>query len=129
MIPWSSPSPCSSSPAHARWRSRSRPCRSWHRGPCSARASFSMLATPTSARADTGTSVIAFAYDGRSALLTVRQTLRLDAAAVVAALKDLKLEALILSGDRAEAVAPVADALGIASWRAALKPADKIAFI
>jgi Cu2+-exporting ATPase len=32
-----------------------------------------------------------------------------------------------MSGDRAEAVAPIAAALGISSWQAGLKPADKIA--
>ena len=35
----------------------------------------------------------------------------------------------ILSGDRVEAVAPVAKALGIDSWQAELKPAEKIARI
>ena len=35
----------------------------------------------------------------------------------------------ILSGDRADAVRPVAEALGIAKWLADLKPAEKIAFI
>ncbi|OYY12271.1 MAG: hypothetical protein B7Y70_06025 [Rhizobiales bacterium 35-68-8] len=37
------------------------------------------------------------------------------------------LRLLILSGDRPEAVAPVAAALGITDFRAGLKPADKIA--
>ena len=59
----------------------------------------------------------------------VDQTLRPDAIAVVRRLKALGLELAILSGDRSDAVAPVAAELGIASWFAGLKPADKIAFI
>ena len=35
----------------------------------------------------------------------------------------------ILSGDRGEAVEPIAQALGIDKWLAGLKPADKIAFV
>ncbi len=35
----------------------------------------------------------------------------------------------ILSGDRAEAVAPIAALLGIETWRGGKKPAEKIAFI
>ena len=39
------------------------------------------------------------------------------------------LDLRILSGDRAEAVAPVARALGIEHWQGGLKPAEKIACI
>jgi P-type Cu2+ transporter len=78
---------------------------------------------------EAGTSVICFSHAGQSATLLVKQTLRPDAAATVAALRALGLEMTILSGDRPEAVAPVARALGIASWRGALTPADKIAAI
>ncbi|WP_245297060.1 MULTISPECIES: heavy metal translocating P-type ATPase [Rhodomicrobium] len=54
-------------------------------------------------------------------------TLRPDAAAVIAefALAGFRVE--IMSGDRAEAVEPVARALGIAIWRAGCKPQEKIA--
>ena len=45
------------------------------------------------------------------------------------ALRALGLDLRILSGDRTEAVAPVAKALGIDKWGAELKPADKIALI
>ena len=45
-----------------------------------------------------------------------------------AALRELGLDLRILSGDRDEAVAPVAQALGIAHWQGGLKPAEKIAF-
>ena len=47
----------------------------------------------------------------------------------VAALRALGLELMILSGDRPDAVAPVAAALGIADWRGGLTPAEKIAAI
>jgi len=42
-------------------------------------------------------------------------------------LRQCGLDIVILSGDRPSAVAPVAVALGILKWTAALKPADKIA--
>ena len=48
------------------------------------------------------------------AIFEFRQTMRPDAAMIVAALRALGLDVLILSGDRAGAVAPVAAALGTA---------------
>jgi P-type Cu2+ transporter len=74
-------------------------------------------------------SVIAFSHAGKQAIFEFRQRIRPDAAMVVAALRGLGLEVLILSGDRAGAVAPVAAALGLQNWTAALKPAGKIAAI
>ena len=68
-------------------------------------------------------------FGGRSAAFTVAQSLRPDAIETVARLRALGFDLRILSGDRAEAVAPVAQALGIEQWGAALKPADKIAQI
>ena len=76
-----------------------------------------------------GTSTIVFTHAGRSAVLLVRQTLRPDAAETAAALRALGLDLMILSGDRPDAVAPVAAALGIADWRGGLTPAEKIAAI
>jgi Cu2+-exporting ATPase len=76
-----------------------------------------------------GASAIAFSYAGRSAVLPVRQRLRPDAVETTAALRALGVELLVLSGDRADAVAPVAAALGISDWRGALTPAEKIAAI
>ena len=73
------------------------------------------------------TSFIAFRHGDRSAVFAIRQKLRPDAAAVVAALAALGLDLHILSGDRAAAVAPVAAALGISAWQGGLKPAEKIA--
>jgi Cu2+-exporting ATPase len=48
---------------------------------------------------------------------------------VVAGLKARGMQVRILSGDREQAVAPIAAALGVADWQAGLKPADKIAAI
>jgi Cu2+-exporting ATPase len=76
-----------------------------------------------------GVSSIYFAHGGRSAVLSIRQTLRPEAAVTVQALADLGLDLHILSGDRPDAVEPVAVALGIRSWHGGLKPAEKIAFL
>ncbi|MFN3461308.1 MAG: HAD-IC family P-type ATPase, partial [Oceanibaculum sp.] len=58
-----------------------------------------------------------------------RDTLRADAAGVVAALKARGAKLSLLSGDRAGSVAAVADAAGIADWRAECLPADKVTAI
>ncbi|MEE1613293.1 heavy metal translocating P-type ATPase [Microvirga sp. CF3016] len=71
-------------------------------------------------------SVIAFSWADKQAALLVRQALRPDAVAVVADLRERGFDCRILSGDRPEAVAPIARALDIASWRGGCKPADKI---
>jgi Cu2+-exporting ATPase len=74
-------------------------------------------------------STIAFSHGGRSVVLSVRQALRHDAVETATALRALGLELVILSGDRAEAVGPIASALGIAAWRGGLRPAAKIVAI
>ncbi|NBB82414.1 MAG: HAD-IC family P-type ATPase, partial [Alphaproteobacteria bacterium] len=51
---------------------------------------------------------------------------RADAAEVVAALKAQGLAVELLSGDRAPAVAAVAEAVGIDRWQAAMTPQDKV---
>ncbi|MEJ2377857.1 MAG: heavy metal translocating P-type ATPase [Pseudolabrys sp.] len=76
-----------------------------------------------------GSSLIAFSHGGRTAAIAVAQKLRPDADEVVKRLRKLDLDLRILSGDRPDAVAPVAAALGIAQWQGGLKPADKIARI
>jgi Cu2+-exporting ATPase len=48
---------------------------------------------------------------------------------VIATLRQRGLDLIILSGDRPNAVAPVAQELGITSWQGGLKPAEKIAKI
>ncbi|WP_414473725.1 heavy metal translocating P-type ATPase [Microvirga sp. M2] len=74
-------------------------------------------------------SMIAFSHGHERAILLVRQALRPDAAAAVRALQGLGIDCRILSGDRPEAVAPIASALGIRAWRGGAKPAEKIAAI
>ena len=74
-------------------------------------------------------SLIAFAHGTERHVFAVRQRLRPDAAAVVGRLKRVGLAVEIVSGDRAEAVAPVAARLGIAVFHAAMTPAEKIARI
>src|SRR5690606_10267884 len=59
----------------------------------------------------------------------IRQTLRSDAAAVIGDLRANGFSIMILSGDRREAVADVAEALGVSDWQGAVKPADKIAVL
>src|SRR5204862_1146329 len=83
----------------------------------------------SAANAVLGASTICFSHGGRQAVLVVQQKLRPDAARVAADLRALGLKLIILSGDRAEAVAPIASALGIAAWQAGLRPNQKIAVI
>ena len=76
---------------------------------------------------DAADSTIAFRHGDVTAVFAVRQVLRPDAAATVKRLRGAGYDCRILSGDRAEAVAPVAAALGIESWAAGVRPAEKIA--
>jgi Cu2+-exporting ATPase len=62
-------------------------------------------------------------------VLAIRQKLRPDAVAVAQALGARGLDLIILSGDRREAVAPVAAALRIDNWQAQLDPVGKIAVL
>jgi Cu2+-exporting ATPase len=78
---------------------------------------------------DPEASVIAFAHGDERYVFAVRQRLRPDAVAVIAELRRRGLQVEILSGDRGPAVAHVARTLGIDAYRAAMKPADKIAHI
>jgi Cu2+-exporting ATPase len=83
----------------------------------------------TAQAGDPAASVIAFRHGEAGAVLLVRQALRADAAATVAGLRRDGLTVTILSGDRADAVEAAALALGVADWRAGMKPQDKIAFL
>jgi Cu2+-exporting ATPase len=74
-------------------------------------------------------SIICFRHGGRVAVIAIAQSVRPDAVEVVTSLRERGLDLCILSGDRVEAVAPVAKALGINCWQAELKPAEKIARI
>jgi Cu2+-exporting ATPase len=59
----------------------------------------------------------------------VRQALRADAAQTIAALRQGGYRIVMLSGDRASAVACVAATLGIMEWQSDLTPQDKIGCI
>ncbi len=78
---------------------------------------------------DPEASAIAFTDGTERHVFAVRQRVRADAVAVVAALKARGFAVEILSGDREAAVSHVARTLGIATSRAGVKPADKIARI
>jgi Cu2+-exporting ATPase len=78
---------------------------------------------------DPQASHIAFAHGPERYLLAVRQRLRHDAVAVVAALRQRGFAVEILSGDCEDAVARAAAELGLDAWRARVTPADKIAHI
>ncbi len=89
-------------------------------------AAFCEIESP-GAHADA--SAIFVRHGARWARLLIRQTPRPDAARVLDRLRESGLKIAILSGDRPEAVAPIARGLGVESWSGGLKPADKIAFI
>jgi P-type Cu2+ transporter len=72
-------------------------------------------------------SLIAVCYGERTAVFQVTQVIRPGARKVVDTLRALGLEIQLLSGDRAQAVAPIAQALGITAWQAALTPDRKVA--
>ncbi len=76
-----------------------------------------------------GDSYIYFVYGSRAATVVISQKLRPDAVEVVQALRQRGLALRILSGDRADAVRPVAEVLGISRWLADVKPTEKIAFV
>ena len=63
--------------------------------------------------------------DGPRARLRFADTLRADAGATIAALRDRGLGVEVLSGDVAAAVSDAADAAGIDQWRAGLTPIQK----
>jgi Cu2+-exporting ATPase len=81
------------------------------------------------AKRDPDASFIGFAYGEERHVFTVRQRLRPDAAAVIDHLKRAGLNVEIVSGDRRNAVAPVAARLSLTEFRAEMTPAQKIARI
>lgn len=71
-------------------------------------------------------SLIAWRRGSDCAVFAVDQRIRPEARESIAALRKLGLEIRILSGDRAEAVAPIAAALGITAAEAGLRPDEKL---
>ena len=76
-----------------------------------------------------GHSNIYFARGARVLSIRISQKLRADAVAAIEALAGRGFDLRILSGDRDDAVEPVARALNIRCWQGDLKPAGKIAVI
>jgi Cu2+-exporting ATPase len=81
------------------------------------------------AQRDPEASLIGFACGEARYAFAVRQRLRPDAPAVVERLRRAGLAIEIVSGDRLDAVAPVAARLGIDAFRAGATPAQKISRI
>ncbi|QEL23655.1 cadmium-translocating P-type ATPase [Bosea sp. F3-2] len=73
-----------------------------------------------------GASLIAYRRGTYRTVLAFGQSLRPEARETIDALRAAGLEIAILSGDRPEAVAPIAAALGIEHVRAGLLPSDKL---
>jgi P-type Cu2+ transporter len=78
---------------------------------------------------DPEASVVAFRHGEACHVFAVRQRLRPDAGATIAALRQSGIEVEILSGDREPTVRHAAQSLDIHEWRAGVTPADKIARI
>ena len=74
-------------------------------------------------------SVLAVQAGTRSAILHIEQNLRHDAVTTLRALQAQGYRIGILSGDRAEAVAPIAAQLSVTQWQAGVKPAEKTAVL
>jgi len=89
-------------------------------------ASFCRTAAADAAAHESDASFIFFARGGETLRIPIRQSLRPDAVAVTQALAAQGLDLIILSGDRPQAVGPVASWLGIKQWRASLTPGEKI---
>lgn len=90
-------------------------------------AAFCAMADEAPRGADV--SLMRLRVGGRTATFEIRQALRADACQVIADLRARNIGVSILSGDRPDAVAPVAQALGVSDWRGGVKPDEKIAFI
>ena len=81
---------------------------------------------------ETGTgdaSFLSFAHGTTTANFAIRQVLRPDTATVVSALRKRGMRLMVLSGDRAAAVAPIAERLAIKDWIAGLTPTEKITIV
>jgi Cd2+/Zn2+-exporting ATPase len=73
-----------------------------------------------------GTAVAITAQSGPMGWIRLADQPRPEAAEVVAALRDLGLQIIMLTGDNAQTAAAMASALGIGEQRAGLLPADKV---
>ena len=76
-----------------------------------------------------GASLIAYRHGSFRIVLALGQALRPRARETIAALRKAGLQVVILSGDRFEAVAPIAAELGVTELHAGLMPGDKLALL
>lgn len=76
-----------------------------------------------------GASLIAYRHGAFRTVLALGQALRPQARETIAALRKSGLRVAILSGDRFEAVAPIAAELGVTELHAGLMPGDKLALL
>jgi P-type Cu2+ transporter len=88
--------------------------------------SFEYCDVPAPGDDDPTASYIAYRWGDETAVFAFRQRLRADAVAVIGELRARGLDCRILSGDRLEAVASIAEILGIEDFAAGVKPAEKI---
>ena len=79
------------------------------------------------AQAGGGTATWLRIGDSRPVAVRFRDTPRKGAAEAVAALRKAGCQIELLSGDTAEAVADLADTVGIDNWKSGLRPEDKVA--
>ncbi|HEV7326120.1 MAG TPA: heavy metal translocating P-type ATPase [Bosea sp. (in: a-proteobacteria)] len=91
---------------------------------CGAQAQAAMVAA-----LHPGASLIAYRHGSFRTVLALGQALRPQARETIAALRKAGLQVAILSGDRFEAVAPIAAALGVTELHAGLMPGDKLALL
>jgi len=85
---------------------------------------------PAPPESDGSTSWVALAGEsGLIAWFALADTLRADAPAALAALRQLGLRVHLLSGDAEAAVMHAAHQLGIADWHAGALPEDKLAYV
>ncbi len=91
---------------------------------CGAQAEAAMVAA-----LHPGASLIAYRHGSFRTVLALGQALRPQAPETIAALRKAGLEVAILSGDRFEAVAPIAAELGVTELHAGLMPGFKLALL
>ncbi len=91
---------------------------------CGAQAQAAMVAA-----LHPGASLIAYRHGTFRTVLALGQALRPQARETIAALRKAGLAVAILSGDRFEAVAPIAAELGVTELHAGLLPGDKLALL
>lgn len=91
---------------------------------CGAQAQAAMVAA-----LHPGASLIAYRHGSFHTVLALGQALRPQACETIAVLRKAGLQVAILSGDRFEAVAPIAAELGVTELHAGLMPGEKLALL